>query len=109
MRPAVTLSVAVGTFLAALQPLAAQSSRGNAESGRLYSVNWCTECHSVEPETAGIGRFAPDFSAVAKSPSTSASGLKAFLRSEHIHMPSYALKPAEVDDIVSYILSLRRK
>jgi len=72
-------------------------------------MNWCTECHSVEPETAGTGRFAPDFTAVAKSPSTTGFSLRAFLRSDHLRMPRFALKRTEVDDIVAYILSLRRR
>jgi mono/diheme cytochrome c family protein len=109
MNRPIVLGVALGMILATLKPLSAQSSRGNPESGHLYAINWCTECHSVEPETAGLGRFAPDFTAVAKSPSTTAISLKAFLRSEHIRMPSFALKPTEVDDIVAYIMSLKRK
>jgi mono/diheme cytochrome c family protein len=108
-RAAIILSVSLGTTLATLQPLWAQSSRGNAEVGRLYAINWCTECHSVEPETAGAGRFAPDFTAVAKLPSTTAVSLKAFLRLDHDRMPNFALTPAEADDLVAYILSLRRR
>ena len=113
MNPALVLgtalTVVVATLLATLQPLSAQSSRGDAASGRLYAMNWCTECHSVEPETAGTGRFAPDFTAIAKSPSTTGSSLKAFLRSDHISMPSFGLKRTEVDDLVAYIMSLRRR
>lgn len=109
MNPAIVLSTALGLTLAIVQPLSAQSSRGNAESGRLYAINWCTECHSVEPETAGLGRFAPDFTAVAKSPSTTALSLKAFLRSDHVRMPNFALKQTESDDLVAYIMSLKRR
>ena len=107
--PATALTVLVATLLATLQPLSAQSSRGDAASGRLYAMNWCTECHSIEPETAGTGRFAPDFTAIARSPSTTGSSLKAFLRSDHIQMPSFGLKRTEVDDLVAYIMSLRRR
>jgi mono/diheme cytochrome c family protein len=109
MNPAIVISTAFAVVLSTLQPLSAQSSRGDAASGRLYAMNWCTECHSVEPETAGTGRFAPDFTAVAKSPSTTGFSLRAFLRSDHLRMPSFALKRTEVDDIVTYILSLRRR
>ena len=109
MNPSMVLGTALALVLATAQPLSAQSSRGNAASGRLYAINWCTECHSVEPETAGTGRFAPDFTAVAKSPSTSGLSLKAFLRSDHLRMPNFALKPAEADDLVAYIMSLRRR
>ena len=109
MNPAIMLSVAFAVVMATLQPLSAQSSRGDAASGRLYAMNWCTECHSVEPETAGTGRFAPDFTAIAKSPSTSGLSLKAFLRSDHLRMPNFVLKPAEADDLVAYIMSFRRR
>ena len=96
MNPAIVLGAALAAVVATLQTVSAQSSRGNAASGRLYAINWCTECHSVEPETAGTGRFAPDFTAIAKSPSTSGLSLKAFLRSDHLRMPSFALKRTEV-------------
>ena len=109
MKLAIVLGAAFAVVMATLQPLSAQSARGDAASGRLYAMSWCTECHSVEPETAGTGRFAPDFTAIAKSPSTTGSSLKAFLRSEHLRMPSFALKRTEVDDIVAYIMSLRRR
>ena len=97
-----------GALFSVIQPLNAQT-RGNAELGRAYAVNWCTECHSIEPETDGLGRIAPDFSAVAKSRSTSALALYAFLRSDHIRMPNLGLKPTETNDLVAYIMSLRRK
>ena len=109
MNPAIVLGAALAAIMATLQPVSAQSSRGDAASGRLYAMNWCTECHSVEPETAGTGRFAPDFTAIAKSPSTTGASLRAFLRSDHPHMPSFVLKRTEADDLVAYILSLRRR
>lgn len=109
MRPTVVLSISLATLLAMLQPLCAQSSQGNPESGRVYAMNLCTGCHSVELETAGTGRFAPDFTAVAKQRSTTAGSLKAFLRSDHERMPNFNLKPTEIDDVVAYILSLRRR
>jgi cytochrome c2 len=102
------LGGAVGAFISVIQPIDAKT-RGNAELGRAYAVNWCTECHSIEPETDGLGRIAPDFSAVAKSRSTSPLTLYAFLRSDHIRMPNLALKPTETNDLVAYIMSLRRK
>ena len=85
-----------------------QPQRGNVESGRLYARNWCTECHSVELETAGTGNFAPDFTVIAKRRSTTARSLNAFLRSNHQLMPDFVFKPAEADDIVAYIVSLKR-
>ena len=79
MNLAIVPGTAFAVVMATLQPLSAQSSRGDAASGQLYAIKWCTECHSVEPESAGTGRFAPDFTAIAKSPSTTGFSLERFL------------------------------
>ena len=107
MRPSIVLSITLGAALATLKPLSAQSLRGNAESGRHLAINWCAGCHSVEPKTVGI--FAADFAEVANLPSTTALSLKVFLQTSHKSMPNFILQPEESDDIVAYILSLKRK
>ena len=107
LRPAISLGIVLGLTLAALQPLSAQGSRGNVESGRRYAIAWCSGCHSVVPNTVGI--FAADFAEVAKLPSTTALSLKVFLQTSHRSMPNFILQPEEANDIVAYILSLRRR
>ena len=107
MRPMILLAFAFGLTLATLQPLHAQDSLGSAQSGRRLANFWCTGCHSVEPKTEGI--FAADFAEIANVPSTTELSLKVFLRSSHKSMPNFILQPDEADDIVAYILSLRRK
>jgi cytochrome c len=109
MRPAITLCLILAMLFANGQPVSAQSAGGDAESGRLYSINVCTGCHSVDPETDGIGNFAPDFTAIAKQRSTTRGSLQAFLRSDHDRMPNFNLRPTEINDIVAYILTLRRR
>jgi len=79
---------------------------GNAEAGRLSAQAWCTECHSVQPETAGTGKFAPDFTVIARR--RSAAWLHRFLRSKHTLMPDFVLNRTEADDMVAYIVSLKR-
>ena len=93
--------------LAALQPLAAQNAPGPVEAGRRLASQWCSGCHSVEPNTVGI--FAAGFAEIAKVPSTTALSLKVFLQTSHRNMPNFILQPDEADDIVAYIMSLKRK
>jgi mono/diheme cytochrome c family protein len=50
---------------------------------------------------------APSFTSIARLPSTTSMSLHAFLLSPHPHMPNYRLSPNEVDDVVSYIMTLR--
>jgi mono/diheme cytochrome c family protein len=109
MRAATALGIAVGLTLALSRPLLAQNLQGNAESGRLYAINWCIECHSVEPETEGTGTFAPDFTAIAKRRTTTFASLHTFLRSNHTLMPDFKFKLSEAADIVTYIMSLKRR
>lgn len=53
--------------------------------------------------------FAADFAEVAQLPSTTALSLRVFLQTNHNEMPNFTLKPSEADDIIAYILSLKRK
>jgi mono/diheme cytochrome c family protein len=86
---------------------AGQGVRSDATEGRYYAQAWCTECHSVEPETAGTGKFAPDFTTIAKG--RTAHWLNVYLRSEHEIMPDFVFKTQEIDAIVTYIVSLKRR
>jgi mono/diheme cytochrome c family protein len=105
MRSTIVFSICVA--LATLQPIRAQHLRGDAKAGRALAKAWCTGCHSVEP--GAVGMFAADFTEVAKLPSTTALSLKVFLQTSHKNMPDFTLKPTEADDIIAYILSLKRK
>jgi cytochrome c len=109
MQPASLAAVTVAALLSTMQPLSAQPAQGDASSGGLYAQAWCTECHSVERETAGTGQFAPDFTTIAQRRSTSARSLRAFLGSQHRLMPDFVLTASETDDIVAYILSLKHR
>ena len=80
---------------------------GDVEAGRALAKAWCSECHIIEPGQTGI--FQADFREVANLPSTTALSLRAFLQSNHKEMPDFSLKPAEADDIIAYILSLKNR
>lgn len=99
--------VTLGLTLVVLQPLAAQNSQSSVKVGRSLASQWCSGCHAVEPKTVGL--FAADFAEIAKLPSTTALSLKVFLRTSHRNMPNFILQPDEANDIVAYILSLKRK
>jgi cytochrome c len=86
---------------------ATEGSHG-PESGHRLAEAWCKSCHAVEATTGGTTNPAPDFAAVANLPSTTALSLKVFLRSNHPSMPNLVLTADQTDDIVSYILSLKR-
>jgi mono/diheme cytochrome c family protein len=83
------------------------AAKGDAEAGRFIAQAWCTECHSVQMETAGTGKFAPDFTVIAGR--RSARWLHAFLRAPHVRMPAFEFERSAADDLVAYVVSLKRR
>ncbi len=107
-------AAAILIALAALLIIRVHGARGASQDdtsvaeGRQLAQAWCTACHAVDSKAAGTASTAPDFAAIASLPSTTELSLKVFFRSNHRNMPNLMLKPAEVDNLVNYILSLKR-
>jgi mono/diheme cytochrome c family protein len=87
----------------------AQDVPGDPAMGRRTAEAMCSDCHAVEPKAASGGSNAPAFAAIAQEPSATVLSLNAFLRSNHRSMPNFILARADADNIVAYILSLKRK
>jgi mono/diheme cytochrome c family protein len=77
---------------------------GDPVAGLRLAEASCMLCHAP---TDGPKR-APAFAAIAATPSTTALSLRVFLQSSHPPMPNLMLSQTERDDLVAYILSLRR-
>ncbi len=96
--------LAISTVVAA-----AQDVRGNVAKGRHLAEHWCSSCHRMStagtPGRRGIASFAD----VARLPSTTALSLRAFLYTSHADMPNIQLSPAEADDLIAFILSLKHR
>lgn len=75
--------------------------------GRNLADVWCRECHNMS--SMFRGGDAPHFAAVANMPSTTELSLRVFLQTSHKTMPNIILKRDDMDDIVAYILSLKRE
>lgn len=104
------MHLAIASALLLLSTAAqAQSLPGDESSGRNLARRICSDCHVTAPDQARpmIGG-APAFQAIARAPATTALSLRVFLQSPHRNMPNLILTPTETDDLVSYILSLRR-
>jgi cytochrome c len=80
----------------------------SASPGYRLADAWCTQCHAIDARTAGTANAAPDFAAIANQPSTTALSLKVFLKSSHRSMPNLVIAPEQADNLVDYILSLKR-
>ncbi len=106
-RALIVFGLSLAMEAVTLGAIHAQNTGGNVDRGRALARAWCVECHRTESGQSGI--FTADFGEVANLPSTTALSLRVFLRSNHKEMPNFTLKPAETDDIIAYILSLKRR
>ncbi len=109
--------LSVGLALAALLLIrlhyagGAALSSDSASGGHRLAEAWCKDCHAIDATTAGTvgaASAAPAFAAIANQPSTTELSLKVFLRSSHRSMPNLVIAPDQADDLVNYILSLKR-
>ena len=99
---AVGLLAAVA-FAAGVSPLLA----GDPKAGGQLAQRWCVSCHAVGEIAPGTTQEGPpSFNAVAQS-GRSRDELRAFLSHPH-GMPDLSLTRAEIDDLVSYIETLRQ-
>jgi mono/diheme cytochrome c family protein len=114
MRSACVVAAAmcVAPFLALAQPLS-----GDAGSGRQIVTAQCSSCHRVEPmrlsERAGVAEAdkdgPPSFQSIADLPSTTGLALNVFLHSNHRKMPNLVLSSADSNDVIAYILGLKKQ
>jgi mono/diheme cytochrome c family protein len=104
LRCSLVAASLVMPILALAQPL-----DGNASSGRLVAITSCVPCHQAVPTIPSGKQAAASFEDIANAPSITALSLNAFLHSNHNKMPNFILSHAEMDDVIAYILSLKRR
>lgn len=82
---------------------------GDPAAGRIVASTLCVQCHRVTAQDTDPNRTPPDFGAVANMPSFTELSMRVFLQTPHGQMPRYQFSPAELDDIIAYLASLRRR
>ena len=86
----------------------AQDMIGDPAAGRQLAEAECALCHTVAPADLTYTLIgAPPFQAVADDPAATSASLRLFLQTPHETMPDLILTPAETDDVVAYILSMK--
>lgn len=81
---------------------------GDPRAGRDYALRNCTSCHMVSLRQSPPVHTAPGFQAIADMRSTTQMSLHAFLSTPHPRMPNFIVPPKDADDVIAYILSLRK-
>lgn len=81
---------------------------GDAAQGYMFALDSCAQCHIVtDPQAPPLVLAVPSFFDIANDRTTTALSLRAFLQTPHNRMPDVMLKRTEIDNVISYILSLR--
>ena len=98
-------AIAAVTLVAQFPTFAQPVETSGISAGRKTATTLCSLCHEISGKT----KVGPSFADIANLPSTTAISLKAFLRSNHSNMPNFIISSADTDDVIAYILSLKRK
>lgn len=107
MRQLVIFGLLVGAALARSNAALAQS--GERAAGRRLATELCGDCHKAYRPFPLLYRYPPSFEDIAKLPSTTRLSLKVFLRSNHKQMPNFIVSKSDTDDIIDYIVNLKRQ
>jgi len=91
-------------------PVEALAQPDNSHSlGRQVAIELCSSCHRVVDGQLLPRENIASFFAIANLPSTTALSLKVFLRSNHKGMPNLIVSESDSDNLIDYILSLKRR
>jgi len=103
-RRTVVLAAAAMTATA----FSAKAQDGDAAAGHAFAREACRACHMVDPGARAPRRIniGPAFRDIADTPGMTATAIRVFLTSSHPKMPNLILTPAEIADVIAYILSL---
>ena len=96
-------------LLVTAAPVSAQDMVGDPDGGRRLAEEACVLCHTVSPGDRTYTLIgAPPFQAVADDPAVTSASLRLFLQTPHETMPDLILTATETDDIVAYILGMKK-
>lgn len=94
-------------------PAFAAGDEGDPAAGKLVARSVCARCHDVRddisqppPRLAGAP---PAFATVAQDSAITSERLTKFLRLPHGEMNNILLTTRDTNDVISYVISLRRQ
>ena len=85
----------------------AEAQTGDPEAGAAYAQQVCAKCHAIDRTGLSPEPTAPPFKDVANTPGMTGTALRVWLSTSHPTMPNIVVEPADMDNIIAYILSLK--
>jgi len=103
------LALAAYFAAASIYPASAQEA-GNPDAGFDYAKQSCAHCHAIRRgDNRSPNPKAPSFETIANVSGMTGISLAATLHSVHETMPNFVLRAKERDNVIAYILSLKRE
>jgi mono/diheme cytochrome c family protein len=96
-------AVAAALFCVAASPA---FTTGNAENGLKIARQWCSSCHTVEPQ-ASTSDKAPPFAVIAQRRDD--KWVDAWLDAPHPPMEGITLSSSQIKDVKAYLRSLAKR
>jgi mono/diheme cytochrome c family protein len=82
---------------------------GDIDAGFQFAAQHCAGCHDIKtpnPMTTGSG--VPTFATVANTAGITRTSLLVWMQNSHPDMPDLILEPQDLDNVIAYILSLKK-
>ena len=98
-----------GIGMTTLIVVAHAQAPGDPQKGSALAQRFCAECHAVgKRDVRSPNSEAPSFTAVASTPGMTAMALNVFFQTPHRAMPNLILESDQKNDIIAYIMSLKK-
>ena len=98
--------VSLALMLVTLKPAVAASPR--EQRGRLFAMNNCARCHSIDRISPSPLKIAPPFRTLHKRYPVESLGeaLAEGIQTGHPTMPEFKLDPDQIGDLLAYLKTL---
>ena len=98
--------VSLALMLVTLKPAVAASPR--EQRGRIFAMNNCARCHSIDRISPSPLKIAPPFRTLHKRYPVESLGeaLAEGIQTGHPTMPEFRLDPDQIHDLLSYLKTL---
>jgi mono/diheme cytochrome c family protein len=98
--------IASSTFI---PTLGSSQEIGNAKKGAEFADVACYQCHAVRMgQKRSPNHQAPSFSHMAADPRITSMALRVWFQTPHPTMPNLVLREYDKENLIAYILSLKR-
>ncbi len=106
----VAAAVANGLAMVGAASAAFGQDAGDARKGMAYAQQACAQCHGIAQEDVASPLIGlATFRMIANTPGMTGTAIAAWLQTPHNSMPNLIIPPADRDNVIAYILTLRDK